>query len=215
MRFQFSRLECLYDQFAESYDDHAKAFWGFDRSLLTPFVEGATSAVEFGIGTGLNLPHYPAGAVVAGIDLSRSMLNKADQRVTPSTISLQLRHGAASDVDWEADSFDIGVATWFFSVTPTPQLDFNRLISCIRPGGKAHLIVDHFIPDDWAKAISPEDRFLIGNLHHRCLSYDPFRDIKEWINDCPNTISVESADSIGFFGNSCKRDSHFYVLVKG
>jgi phosphatidylethanolamine/phosphatidyl-N-methylethanolamine N-methyltransferase len=105
--------------------------------------------LEVGVGTGLALPHYRPELEVVGIDLSREMLLKAQERVRDER--LVAVHGLL-EMDAEAtafadDSFDIAVAMFTASVVPDARKLFAEMSRVVRPGGHL-LFVNHFAADD-------------------------------------------------------------------
>lgn len=105
--------------------------------------------LEVGVGTGLALPHYRPELEVVGIDLSREMLLKAQERVRDER--LVAVHGLL-EMDAEAtafadDSFDIAVAMFTASVVPDARKLFGEMSRVVRPGGHL-LFVNHFAADD-------------------------------------------------------------------
>ncbi|MBE9604395.1 class I SAM-dependent methyltransferase [Acetobacteraceae bacterium H6797] len=104
-----------------------------------------TDVLEVGVGTGLALPLYRAEKRVVGIDLSREMLQKAQERVSNE----KLAHvGGLLEMDAEkmafADaSFDIAVAMFTASVVPDAKKLFAEMSRVVRPGGHL-LFVNHF-----------------------------------------------------------------------
>ena len=105
--------------------------------------------LEVGVGTGLALPHYKPELEVVGIDLSREMLLKAQERVREE--SLVAVHGLL-EMDAEATafadaSFDIAVAMFTASVVPDARKLFAEMSRVVRPGGHL-LFVNHFAADD-------------------------------------------------------------------
>ncbi len=61
------------------------------------------------MGTGRNLPYYPSGTSVTGIDLSSSMISIARTRVTEQAAALQIAD--AQHLPFIDNSFDTVVAT--------------------------------------------------------------------------------------------------------
>jgi phosphatidylethanolamine/phosphatidyl-N-methylethanolamine N-methyltransferase len=105
--------------------------------------------LEVGVGTGLALPHYRPELEVVGIDLSREMLLKAQERVQEER--LVAVHGLL-EMDAEATAFadgafDIAVAMFTASVVPDARKLFSEMSRVVRPGGHL-LFVNHFAADD-------------------------------------------------------------------
>ncbi len=72
---RYKRVAPLYDLLDLPFE------FGRYRALRRRVFEGLSGAIlDAGIGTGRNLPFYPAGATVVGIDLSPAMLARAARR---------------------------------------------------------------------------------------------------------------------------------------
>ncbi len=101
--------------------------------------------LEVGVGTGLALPLYRPGLDVVGIDLSREMLLKAQEKVTEQSLSQV--HGLlemdAENMAFASGSFDIAVAMFTASVVPDAKKLFAEMSRVVRPGGHL-LFVNHF-----------------------------------------------------------------------
>jgi ubiquinone/menaquinone biosynthesis C-methylase UbiE len=95
-----------------------------------------------GIGTGLNLVHYPADVMLTGIDLSPAMLAIARQRAAALAIDADLRVGDGQDLELEAGQFDTVMATLFLSVVPDPRRAAAEFRRVLKPGGQL-LVLDH------------------------------------------------------------------------
>ena len=82
-----ARQKRVWDKAAPSYDKQIAFFekiqFGGGREWLGERAQGRV--LEVAIGTGRNLPHYPADAAVTGIELSPAMLAIARQRVTSAS----------------------------------------------------------------------------------------------------------------------------------
>ncbi|WP_424810720.1 class I SAM-dependent methyltransferase [Roseococcus sp. YIM B11640] len=104
--------------------------------------------LEVGVGTGLALPHYRRDLEVVGIDLSREMLCKAQERVRQEGLSAVqgLLEMDAENTAFADASFDIAVAMFTASVVPDAKKLFAEMSRVVRPGGHL-LFVNHFAAD--------------------------------------------------------------------
>ena len=120
----------------------------FERKRYAPIrgtlFAGLTGRIlDAGVGTGRNIPYYPAGAaVVVGIDLSQAMLAQARARRDALGSDAPL---AAMDVLRTAfadSSFDGIVASFVFCVLRPDQQQaaLAELGRIVRPGGEIRLL---------------------------------------------------------------------------
>ena len=104
----------------------------------------ADSVLEIGIGTGLNLPLYPATCRLTGIDLSEEMLDKAIERVRDLGMpNVTLEVMDATSMDYPDDTFDKAVATYTISAVPDPIGVLQEMRRVVKPGG-ALVLLNHF-----------------------------------------------------------------------
>lgn len=134
----------FYNRIAGTYDilfDHVFRE-GRTESIRSMELARGSRVLEVGVGTGLNLPLYPEGALVAGIDLSGPMLREARDRIErgrPFTLArMDATHLAFPD-----DVFDIVYAPYVVSVVPDPRSVVAEMGRVCRPGGRV-VIVNHF-----------------------------------------------------------------------
>jgi phosphatidylethanolamine/phosphatidyl-N-methylethanolamine N-methyltransferase len=125
-----------------------------------------TRVLEVGVGTGLALPRYRADKRVVGIDLSREMLMKADERMRAEQLSHVegLLEMDAELMAFRDGAFDIAVAMFTASVVPDAKKLFAEMRRVVRPGGHL-LFVNHFAaeagPRWWVeRAMAPLSRVL-------------------------------------------------------
>jgi phosphatidylethanolamine/phosphatidyl-N-methylethanolamine N-methyltransferase len=109
-------------------------------------VEAASRAggriLDVGVGTGLELPYFPGGAQVVGVDLSEPMLHKARARVAQGglhqVVGLCVMDAARLAVP--DAHFDAVIAPYVITVVPHPETTLDELIRVVRPGGEVVLV---------------------------------------------------------------------------
>jgi len=100
--------------------------------------------LEVGIGTGLNLPLYPAHCSIIGIDLSDEMLEKAAERVLEMGLdNVTLKTIDAAVMDFGDDEFDGAVATYTISAVPDPVAVLREMRRVVKPRGNL-VLLNHF-----------------------------------------------------------------------
>jgi ubiquinone/menaquinone biosynthesis C-methylase UbiE len=76
--------------------------------------------LEVAIGTGRNLPHYPADATITGIELSPSMLAIAKHRAARLARKADLHTGDAQALPFPDEAFDTVVCALSLCTIPDP-----------------------------------------------------------------------------------------------
>jgi len=100
--------------------------------------------LEVGVGTGINLPLYPRGCRLTGIDLSDSMLEKAHNRVLRSGVGeARLLQMDAAAMTFPDNTFDIVYAPYLISVVPDPVKVAAEMFRVCRAGGRV-VVLNHF-----------------------------------------------------------------------
>lgn len=100
--------------------------------------------LEVGIGTGLNLPLYPRGFDMVGVDISEEMLAKArDKVIQCGMTNVTLKVMDASALQFPDRSFDRILATYVISAVPDPVKTLLEMKRVCRPGGTI-VFVNHF-----------------------------------------------------------------------
>jgi ubiquinone/menaquinone biosynthesis C-methylase UbiE len=98
--------------------------------------------LEVAIGTGLNLPHYPEGVRLTGLDLSAEMLEIARKRAANLGREIELREGDAHALPFGNESFVVVVCTYSLCNIPDAAQAVTEMKRVLRPGGKL-VLVDH------------------------------------------------------------------------
>ncbi len=140
------RVERVYGVLAWIYDGFFDWALGPGRryavSRLTP--QPGERVLEVGVGTGLSLPHYPAGCEVTGIDISAPMLERARTRASELRhSSIRLTRMDARSIAFPDAHFDKVLAPYVISVVPDPQRVMVEMARVCRLGGTV-IVVNHF-----------------------------------------------------------------------
>lgn len=137
LRHRYERIAAFYDFLDLPFE------YGRYRSIRPLLFEGLSGRlVDAGVGTGRNMPFYPAGSEVIGVDLSPAMLKRADRRRHLSSASVQLFEMDITRLAFPDASFDAAVATFVFCTLPNelqvPAL--RELGRVVRPQGRIRLL---------------------------------------------------------------------------
>jgi ubiquinone/menaquinone biosynthesis C-methylase UbiE len=138
------RLRRYWDKHARNYDKQM-AFWerrlfGDGRQWVCAQAEG--DVLEVAIGTGRNLPHYPHGIRLTGVDFSPAMLQLARRQADRLGRTVDLRLGDAQALQLPDASFDTVVCTFSLCAIPDERQAVAEMKRVLRPGGRL-LLLDH------------------------------------------------------------------------
>lgn len=98
--------------------------------------------LEVAVGTGLDLPHYPPGADLTGVDLSPAMLAQATARARDLGLVAELRVADAQRLPFDDGAFDTVVCALGLCTIPDPAAAIAEMRRVLRPGGRL-LLLDH------------------------------------------------------------------------
>jgi phosphatidylethanolamine/phosphatidyl-N-methylethanolamine N-methyltransferase len=134
----YDRMAPLYDKLDAVYE------WSWKRRLRAELFRHARGRdlLDVGVGTGCNMPFYPAGARVVGIDASRGMLARARGRARALGREVELRQMNLLRLDLPDASFDTVAVTFVLLCLPDElQLQALRELRRVtRPGGRVLLL---------------------------------------------------------------------------
>lgn len=140
-----ARVRRVYERYAARYDRTVR-FWewvlGIDEGRIWIASQARGDVLEVGIGTGRNLPYYPADVRVTGIDLSPAMLEVARRRARELRREVDLRVGSAESLEVGDSSFDTVVFTLSLCSIPQDRRALSEAWRVLRPGGRL-LLLEH------------------------------------------------------------------------
>ena len=140
----------VWDRFAPRYDRGMRFFervqFGGGREWVCSRARG--EVLEVGVGTGLNLPFYPAGIKLTGVDLSPVMLAGARTRAEELGHEVVLREADAESLPFPDASFDTVVCTLSLCAIPNDRAAIAEMSRVLRPGGRL-LLLDHIGSSWW------------------------------------------------------------------
>jgi demethylmenaquinone methyltransferase/2-methoxy-6-polyprenyl-1,4-benzoquinol methylase len=134
---RYERIAAFYDLLDLPFEH------GRYRHIRPQLFSGLSGRVlDAGVGTGRNMPYYPPGADVVGIDLSPAMLARAERRRARLSARVELRRMDVTALAFPDRAFDAAVATFLFCVLPeklqAPAL--RELGRVVKPGGPIRLL---------------------------------------------------------------------------
>jgi ubiquinone/menaquinone biosynthesis C-methylase UbiE len=138
------RVRRIQDKEAARYDRQM----GFcDRILFAGGREWACSQVtgevlELALGTGRNLPYYPADVRLTGIELSPRMLEIARARAEELGRDVDLRIGDAQALEFGDESFDTVLITFGLCTIPGDGGTVTEAYRVLRAGGRL-VVLEH------------------------------------------------------------------------
>ena len=157
---EYDHIKKVYHAWSDMYDFFfKKVFYPRQKYAIDSMnIKPGDRILDVGIGTGLSLNCYPDYCEVVGIDLSASMLEKAEEKKKELKLDhVTLMEMDACDLRFEDNSFDHVIATFVISVVPDPVKALSEMKRVCKTG-RPVVLVNHFHSTNkimaWAEHVS-------------------------------------------------------------
>ena len=136
------RLQDTYRRIAPLYDLLDLPFeYGRYRAIrggVFARVAEARKLLDCGVGTGRNIPYYPPGAAVTGVDQCPEMLARARRRASKLRREIELIEANVLDMPFGDATFCAATATFLFCVLPDAlqPAALREIARVVKPGGR-------------------------------------------------------------------------------
>ncbi len=131
------------------------------RRLRTGLLASAHGEVlELGIGTGLNLPHYPETVTgLEAVDPADLLPKTVAARSAGLPFPVRIQRGTAEMLPHTDRRFDSVISTWTLCTIPNPVVALQEVGRVLKPGG-SFLFLEHGRSDDrkiaaWQDRLNP------------------------------------------------------------
>lgn len=119
---------------AADYEAVMNYYWYIDRQPLIDSLQlqPGQKIIEAAVGTGLNLPAYPAGVHVTGVDLSEGMLAEARKKQVAADLTLKIAD--LTNLDLPDNAFDAAGSGFTLCVVTDPVRVMQEILRVTKPG---------------------------------------------------------------------------------
>jgi ubiquinone/menaquinone biosynthesis C-methylase UbiE len=123
-----------------------KPFWAKHRQAQLASVEG--EILEIGVGTGLNLPHYPPHVrKITTADPNPAMNRRLQRRINETKIEVDKQMISSEALPFDEGAFDCVVSTITLCSIPNVKQAMSELFRVLKPEGRI-LFLEHGISPD-------------------------------------------------------------------
>ena len=133
------------------------------RKLLLQGAHG--EVLEIGLGTGLNLPHYPGSvSCLHAVDPAPLLPNRVAQRSRVVAFPVQIKQVSAETLPFDERTFDCVVSTWTLCTILDPVKALREVRRVLKPNG-VFLFLEHGRSEDakiatWQDRVNPLQRVI-------------------------------------------------------
>ena len=142
---------------------------------LAPYRERIVSAaegrgLEIGIGSGLNLPFYPAQTrELLGLEPGPRLIRMAQHAAQDSILPVSFIEGSAEAIPFDSHAVDTVLTTWTLCTIPHVDIALAEVRRVLKPSGRL-LFVEHGVAPDrgvrkWQDRLTPIWSCVSGGCH--------------------------------------------------
>jgi len=123
-----------------------KPFWAKYRKEQLSSVDG--EILEIGVGTGLNLPHYPPHvSKITTADPNPGMNKRLQRRIDETGIEVHKQIISSESLPFDEATFDCLVSTITLCSIPDVKQAMSELFRVLKPGGRIYFLEHGLSPD--------------------------------------------------------------------
>ena len=144
---QTDRIIETYNHGAAEYEAIMQRYWHVPREPLISSLQLRPGQIvlDAAVGTGLNLPAYPEGVNVVGVDLSNMMLAEARSKQVFADVTLKVAD--LQNLDFPDDHFDAAASGFTLCVVADPVGALREILRVTKPGALI-AILDYCVSRD-------------------------------------------------------------------
>lgn len=132
------------------------------RRLLT---QAHGEVLEIGLGTGLNLPHYPKNlSWLHAVDPANLLPQRVVERSAEASFPIRIQRVSAETLPFDNRCFDCVISTWTLCTIPDPMKALREVRRVLKPDG-VFLFLEHGRSEDekiakWQDRLNPIQRII-------------------------------------------------------
>jgi ubiquinone/menaquinone biosynthesis C-methylase UbiE len=140
--------------------DHVMSGAEFQQLRAELLQSARGQVLEIGLGTGLNLPHYPNTVLqLRAVDPVPLLPDRLAERSTATSFPIDISHISAEQLPYDDRTFDCVVSTWTLCTIPDPVAALREIRRVLKPDG-IFLFLEHGSSDDpkiatWQDRLNP------------------------------------------------------------
>lgn len=144
---------------------------GRKRALELAELQSGEQVLLVAAGTGLDLPHIPAGVEVVATDITPAMVDRLERRAQKMEKKVRAEVMDAANLNFPDKSFDCVVLHLALAVVPDPVAAIQEASRVLKPGGRVS-IFDKFLEDEahpsfLRRLVSGVTTILFSNLNRK------------------------------------------------